>query len=114
MAEDVDGHSTSFASTGRVDRWWVEPLVTGAGFLGFVVYTTWAMFQAGHYWSDAYLSPLYSPLFFIDGSLENQAPLHHAWLGAWPTGWNWWPDWLPKSPAIFILAGPLAFRMTCY
>lgn len=114
MAEDVDGHSTSFASTGRVDRWWVEPFVTGAGFLGFVVYTTWAMFQAGHYWSDAYLSPLYSPLFFIDGSLDHQAPLHHAWLGAWPTGWNWWPDWLPKSPAIFILAGPLAFRMTCY
>ena len=110
MAEDVGGHSTSFASTGRVDRWWVEPLVTGAGFLGFVVYTTWAMLQAGHYWSDAYLSPLYSPLFFIDESLEYQAPLGHAWFGAWPTAWNWWPDWLPKSPAIFISLGPWLFE----
>jgi hypothetical protein len=110
MDQDIGGHSTAFASTGRVDRWWVEPLVTGAGFFGFVVYTTWAMLQAGHYWSEAYLSPLYSPLFYIK-EVPGAAPIAHAWFGEWP---QWWPAWLPSSPAIFILAGPLAFRMTCY
>ena len=58
--------------TQRTDIWWVEPLWTGLGFLSFVVYTTWAMFQGNHYWWSAgqegfcgYLSPFYSPLLFI-------------------------------------------------
>ena len=45
-------HSTNFASTNRTDLWWIEPLATGFGFLCFVVYTTWAMFQAGHYYAE--------------------------------------------------------------
>jgi len=75
--------------TQRTDKWWVEPLWTGLGFLGFVVYTTWAMFQGNHYWWSA--------------GMEG--------FGSWP---GWWPSLIPSTPAILIFAGPLSFRMTCY
>ena len=104
--------------TQRTDIWWVEPLWTGMGFLGFVVYTTWAMFQGNHYWWSAgmegfggYLSPFYSPLLFIKEGIKGAAPIGHAWFGSWP---GWWPSLIPPTPAILILAGPLSFRMTCY
>ena len=84
---------------------------TGAGFLCFVIYTTWAMFQANHYWHGSYLSPLYSPVFFVEPSMPGSVPLEHAWFGLWP---SWWPEFLPPSPAMLILLGPLSFRTTCY
>lgn len=106
------------AYTSRTDRWWVEPLWTGAGFLAFVLYTTWSMLQAEFYWFSAgmegfggYLSPFYSPLIFINPTASGAAPLHHAWFNSWP---GWWPKMIPASPAILILLGPLSFRMTCY
>jgi hypothetical protein len=105
------GYSTKFASTARNDAWWLEPLWTGLGFLCFVIYTTWAMLQAGHYWHGSYLSPLYSPLLFVEPSVAGAAPVEHAWFGSWPSGW---PEFLPPSPAILILIGPLSFRLTCY
>ncbi len=105
------GHETSFLSNRRTDKWWVEPILTGLGFLCFVVYTTWAMFQANHYWYDPYLSPLYSPVLMVDPSVPGAAPLKHAWFGLWP---DWWPKFLPSSPAMLILLGPLSFRTTCY
>ena len=105
-------------ATLRTDKWWIEPLWTGLGFSGFVIYTTWAMFQGNHYWWSAgsegfggYLSPFYSPLLFIKEGVKGVAPLGHAWFGAWP---SWWPSLIPVTPAILILAGPLSFRMTCY
>ena len=97
--------------TYRRDAWWFEPLWTGAGFFVFVIYATWAAFQGQYYWHAPYLSPFYSPLLFIEPSMPGAAPLHHAWLGTWP---QWWPQFLPPSPALIILAGPLSFRMTCY
>ena len=109
--QSIGGHPDGFASTSRSDKWWIEPLVTGLGFFSFVIYTTWAMFQANHYWYGSYLSPMYSPLLFVDPAASGSAPVAHAWFGAWP---NWWPALIPASPAILILAGPLAFRMTCY
>jgi len=111
MTVQTGGHSTRFASTTRTDTWWLEPLLTGFGFLCFVIYTTWAMFQAGYYWHGSYLSPLYSPLLFVEPSAPGAAPLSHAWFGSWP---DWWPAFLPPSPAMFILLGPLSFRLTCY
>ncbi len=106
------------AYTSRTDRWWVEPIWTGAGFLAFVFYTTWSMLQAEFYWFSAgvegfggYLSPFYSPLIFINPTANGAAPLDHAWFGSWP---GWWPKLIPASPAILILIGPLSFRMTCY
>ena len=77
--------NNKIATTQRTDKWWIEPLWTGLGFLGFVVYTTWAMFQGNHYWWSAgsegfggYLSPFYSPLLFMKEGIDGAAPL----------GWN--------------------------
>ena len=109
--KQTGGHSPEFASTKRTDNWWFEPLWTGLGFLCFVVYTTWAMFQANHYWHGSYLSPLYSPVLFVEPSVPGAAPLEHAWFGLWP---SWWPKFLPPSPAMLILLGPLSFRTPCY
>lgn len=70
---------------------------------GFIVYATWAAFQNAHYFSGPYLSPFYSPEIFGASS--------HAWFGPKP---DWFPAWLPFSPALFILWAPAGFRLTCY
>lgn len=108
-----------FANTFRVDSWWIEPALVMFGFLSFIVYSTWAAFQSGYYWYSGgvaegfggYLSPMYSPLIFIDTFAKGAAPLHHAWFGEWP---SWWPSIFPNSPAFLIVGFPLAFRFTCY
>ncbi len=92
-----------FAETSRTDAWWLQPLVVFLGLSTFIVYTTWAAFQAEHYRFGPYLSPLYSPELFGDPA--------HALFGAKPAAW---PTWLPWSPAIFILWAPAGFRLTCY
>jgi hypothetical protein len=113
----IGGHPGGFAATLRTDRWWVGPLLTILGLGGFVVYATWAALQGSHYFYGAeegfggYLSPFYSPPLFVDQAAPGAAPLHHAWLGAWPA---WWPSFLPASPAFFILIFPGVFRATCY
>lgn len=110
--------SNSLFNTQRSDRWWFEPLWTAIGFLCFAIYTTWAGLQGNYYWWSAgvegfggYLSPFYSPLIFINPIASGAAPMDHSWFGSWP---EWWPNLIPASPAILILAGPLSFRMTCY
>jgi hypothetical protein len=92
--------------TERRDAWWAGPLVTALVLGGFVVYTTFRIFQNAYYdfghgsidnpSSDhAYLlSPMYSPLLPIK-----------EWL-------PWLPAWI--SPAMFILWMPGGFRLTCY
>jgi hypothetical protein len=102
-------------ATLRRDRWWIEPLWTGLGFLTFVLYSSWAAFQGEHYYAETYLSPFYSPLLFVDSDAAGAAPLLHAWFGAWPQSLgSIWPSWVPNSPALLILAAPLSFRATCY
>jgi len=108
----LGGHPAGFAATVRTDRWWVEPALTVLGLLAFSVYVTWAAFQGEHYYASPYLSPLYSPVIFLEPSAAGSAPAWHAWFrGPWP---SWWPDFLPRSPAFFILVFPGAFRFTCY
>ena len=118
MTKNFKHTDTKIFSTGRTDMWWLEPLWTGLGFLAFVLYTTWAMLQGNFYWWSAfedgfggYLSPFYSPLLFINQGVEGIAPVYHAWFGVWP---QWIPKFIPATPAILILMGPLSFRMTCY
>ena len=113
----------SFANTLRMDNWWIEPALVMFGFLSFIVYSTWAAFQNDYFfWSGAatsgfggYLSPMYSPILFIKEGITNGATVEqlreHAWLGAWP---EWWPAFLPASPAFLILPFPGLFRFTCY
>ncbi|HAJ05232.1 MAG TPA: succinate dehydrogenase [Chloroflexi bacterium] len=109
------GHEAGLMETTRTDRWWFEPTWTGLGFLCFVIYANWAGFQGEHYWHGSYLSPFYSPVLFVDTVRVGAAPIEHAWFGLWP---DWlrtiWPPFFPTSPAWLILAGPLAFRLTCY
>ena len=105
------GHAEGFGKTARTDSWWFGPAITFFVFSSFVVYTTWALWQARYYYAAPYLSPFYSPLLLAEPSAPGAAPLSHAWLGAWPA---WWPSWLPASPAMLILIFPLSFRMTCY
>ena len=65
MAEIKNSSGTiRLGSTNRLDNWWIEPLITGFGFICFVIYTTWAMFQGDYYWWSnghqgfgGYLSP---------------------------------------------------------
>ena len=94
----------------RRDLWWVQPLVTALGLLGFVVYATWAAFRGNHYYAGTigsishlhshYLSPFYSPCI----------------VGSCPTEVRWGPvgNIGTVSPALLILIFPLGFRLTCY
>jgi len=104
MAEtDVPLRRLRVLETSRPDAWWVVPLLTALGLLGFVVYATWAALQGSHYTYGSYLSPFYSPEIFGDSP--------HALFGPKP---SWFPAWLPFSPALFILWAPAGFRLTCY
>src|SRR5262249_29004846 len=92
-----------FGQTARRDAWWIQPAVVFTVLTSFVVYATWAAFQAKHYTFGPYLSPFYSP------ELLGDSP--HSLFGPKPT---WWPGWLPFSPALLILGVPATFRLTCY
>lgn len=111
----TDGHRTGLAATFRTDAWWIEPVWTGVGFMLFVVYSTWAALQGDYYFYNGYLSPFYSPLLFTDPTQPGAAPVDHALFGVFPEWLRaFWPPFMPLSPAILILAGPLSFRLTCY
>ena len=92
-----------FGETMRRDNWWIEPLATFAALFAFLIYANWAAFQNAHYTFGPYLSPFYSP--------ELWGSSHHAWFGPKP---DWWPGFLPFSPALLVLWAPGGFRMTCY
>ncbi len=93
----------AFGQTSRRDAWWIQPTAVFLGFSAFVVYSTWSAFQGNHYTFGPYLSPFYSPEIFGDSV--------HSLLGPKP---DWWPLWLPFSPAFLILWAPGGFRFTCY
>ena len=107
----LGGHPHGIGATSRSDRWWVSPVLVVCGLGLFVIYATWAALQGSHYWYGSYLSPFYSPVLFSDPTVAGSAPVGHAWFGAWP---EWWPTFLPASPAILILIFPGLFRFTCY
>lgn len=92
-----------FGQTMRQGVWWLQPLIVFIVLSAFVVYATWAALENANYTFGPYLSPLYSPEVFGDSA--------HSWFGARP---DWWPGWLPFSPALLILWAPGGFRLTCY
>jgi hypothetical protein len=90
------------ARTLRTDRWWVEPAITVAVLLAFIVYATLRAFENGNYHTSPYLSPLYSPCLAtncVPGTSDLGTPIG-----------SWWG----LSPALLILVFPLGFRLTCY
>ena len=100
---NISGTVQRFGQTARKDAWWVSPLVVFIMLSAFVIYTTWAALQGEYYHYGSYLSPLYSPELFGDSP--------HALFGPKP---NWWPSFIPFSPALLILWAPGLFRLTCY
>lgn len=110
---DVPLKKGGFGSTRRTDNWWVEPLVVFLGYLAFIVYANWALFQANNYHfiggGADYLSPMYSPM------LTEEGPPSASGLTTEPgPAPSYWPAFVPFSPAMLILVFPLAFRFTCY
>jgi len=83
----------------RKDAWWLQPALTVLGLGTFIVYSTWAAFQNGYYYTAPYLSPFYSPC--IAAHCEH---ITVQLVGRW---WMW-------SPAFLILWAPGVFRLTCY
>lgn len=100
---EIPGRRRGFGETTRSDAWWVQPALVFLGLFAFIVYSTWAAFQGEHYAYGPYLSPFYSPELFGESG--------HSWFGPKP---QWWPLWLPFSPAFLILWAPGGFRLTCY
>jgi hypothetical protein len=90
------------ARTLRTDRWWVPQVITAVVLGLFAVYATVRAFQNAYYYSEPYLTPLYSPC------LATNCVPHSSDFGQ-PIG-SWWS----LSPAILILIFPLGFRLTCY
>lgn len=111
MANATGGHANGFLATSRTDNWWVGPFLTVLGLGGWLVYYTWAAFQAEYYAAGPYISPFYAPLVFADPGAVGGAAVSHAFFGAFP---SWWPSWLPASPAFIIFMFPATFRATCY
>jgi len=96
------GRARIGARTLRTDRWWLPQLITATVLGLFAIYATVRAFQNGDYYSEPYLTPLYSPCLGVS------CVPHSSDFGT-PIG-----SWFPLSPAIIILIFPLGFRMTCY
>jgi len=105
----------SLGHTTRTDAWWVQPLLVFLGFSAFIVYSTWAAFQADHFVFEGggaqYLSPFYSPVLWDPPGMHTG----HAWFGDAPS-WllSLFPGFIAYSPAFLILWAPGGFRFTCY
>ena len=100
------GRAKISARTLRTDRWWLQPTITVAALLAFIVYATFRAFEAKYYFAEPLISPFYSPCLSSDcvaGSSLLGQPFGHVVLFG-----------LAISPALFILIFPLGFRMTCY
>ncbi len=98
--ESAGGRAQLAARTLRRDRWWLQPLLTVAALLTFIVYSTWRAFENANYYAAPYISPFYSPC--ITTRCEGS---HFPQLFAGPAF---------VSPALYILIVPLGFRLTCY
>src|ERR1700733_4170913 len=102
----------SFESNSRTDHWCPPPALTAAGLLLFFGYLTLRAFNGTYVWFDPYISPTVAPPVFTPASgYPGAVPVDHAWFGVFPT---WWPSFLPQSPAFFMPALAIAFRLTCY
>jgi hypothetical protein len=108
----IAGRRTPFASTRRVDYWWLAPLATVVGLVLFFGYLTFRAFNATYVWYDPYISPTVAPPVFTPAAgYPGSVPLDHSWFGAFP---SWWPPFLPQSPAFFLPGLAIAFCITCY
>ena len=94
------GRADVRARTLRTDRWWLQPLITVAVLVAFIVYSTLRAFENANYFSAPYISPFYSPCLTTACEGDTFPELFSG------------PSFL--SPALYILVVPLGFRLTCY
>ena len=90
----------------RTDRWWLQPAITVAVLISFIIYATFRAFEKNYYFAEPLISPFYSPCLStacIDGSTHFGTPIGTISLFG-----------MIISPALFILIFPLGFRLTCY
>jgi hypothetical protein len=90
----------------RTDRWWLQPAITVAVLISFIIYATFRAFEKKYYFAEPLISPFYSPCLStacIDGSAHFGTPIGTISLFG-----------MIISPALFILIFPLGFRLTCY
>jgi hypothetical protein len=94
------------ARTLRTDRWWLQPAITVAVLVSFIIYATFRAFESKYYFAEPLISPFYSPCLTATcpegASLLGQPFGTVALFG------------MAISPALFILIFPLGFRLTCY
>src|SRR5437899_2258933 len=83
----------------RRDAWWGYPLSIGLFLTVFIGYSTWAAVLKTGYFSDPYISPIFSPCL-----AANCERATFRLLGAW---------WI-VSPALIVVLLPVGFRVTCY
>ncbi|MBK5305921.1 MAG: hypothetical protein JJD92_04455 [Frankiaceae bacterium] len=84
----------------RTDTWWVQPAITVAVLVSFIIYSTIRAFEDAHYFVEPYISPFYSPCITKSCQGDTFPELFSG------------PAFL--TPAIYILILPLGFRLTCY
>jgi hypothetical protein len=94
------GRARVAARTLRTDRWWLQPAITVAVLVLFIVYSTLRAFENANYYASPYLSPFYSPCITTRCEGDSFPELFAG------------PSFI--SPALYILLIPLGFRLTCY
>ena len=90
----------------RTDRWWLQPAITVAVLVSFIIYATFRAFENKHYFVEPLISPFYSPCLStacVEGASHLGTPIGTVTIAG-----------LLISPALFILVFPLGFRLTCY
>ncbi len=45
----------------RTDRWWLQPAITVAVLVTFIIYATFRAFESKFYFAEPLISPFYSP-----------------------------------------------------
>src|ERR1035437_10669687 len=61
-----EGRAKLSARTFRTDKWWVQPAITVAVLLSFIIYATFRAFENGKYFAKPLISPFYSPCLSTD------------------------------------------------
>ena len=102
----------SLGRTQRVDVWWRGPVFTAAGLILLFGYLTFRAFNATYVWHEPYVSPAVAPPVFTPAAgYPGAVPVSHAWFGAFP---EWWPAFVPQTPALVLPWLAIVFRFTCY
>jgi hypothetical protein len=94
------GRARIAARSLRTDTWWVQPAITVAVLVAFIIYSTFRAFENAHYFVEPYISPFYSPCITKACQGNSFPKLFEG------------PSFI--SPALYILIVPLGFRLTCY